>query len=295
MSMPSFASNMALTARKHSRFSLVAASAAAAGMLGAVAMSFGAGPTTHTASSVKPGNQVAGIQLDVLRAPGTAGSAGVIAAPWVNTTYAAPAANTAHAAPAQMDAKVTQANAAKAASAKAASAKAAAAKRAAAAHAAAKKKAASPSKPYIIYDSVTPSAIPSGQRAAVYADGSYAASAAQTAGHGSVLWIDTNGSDPNANVLDVEPGDATPAGAAVWAQQRLSQHPNSVAIIYTMRSDWSAVMANVANLPASMQSHVRYWIADPTGVPHVVPGASATQWYWGSSYDMTTALPGFEG
>jgi hypothetical protein len=24
-----------------------------------------------------------------------------------------------------------------------------------------------------------------------------------------------------------------------------------------------------------------------------VPGASATQWYWGSSYDISTAQPGF--
>ena len=44
-----------------------------------------------------------------------------------------------------------------------------------------------------------------------------------------------------------------------------------------------------------MQSKVRYWIADPTGVPHVVAGASATQWYWGNSYDITTANPNFVG
>jgi hypothetical protein len=60
-----------------------------------------------------------------------------------------------------------------------------------------------------------------------------------------------------------------------------------------MRSEWSAVKSAVAALPASMQSHVRWWIADPTGVPHVVPGSSATQWYWGSNYDITTATPSF--
>jgi hypothetical protein len=53
------------------------------------------------------------------------------------------------------------------------------------------------------------------------------------------------------------------------------------------------VKSAVAALPASMQSHVRWWIADPTGVPHVVPGSSATQWYWGSNYDITTATPSF--
>ena len=138
-----------------------------------------------------------------------------------------------------------------------------------------------------------PDTIPSGQPAAVYANGSYAAFPSQVAGHGSVLWIDTNGSDPAANVLDVEPGDATPFGAAQWVKQRLSSQPNSVAIVYTMMSDWQQVKDNVAALPGWMQSKVRYWIADPTGVPHVVPGSSATQWYWGSNYDVTTANPGF--
>jgi hypothetical protein len=109
-----------------------------------------------------------------------------------------------------------------------------------------------------------------------------------------VLWIDTNGSDPQANAVDVEPGDVTPAGAGTWAAQKLAADPSGQAIIYTMRSEWPAVQSAVqAALPSADQSHVRWWIADPTGVPHVVPGASATQWYWGSSYDISTASPGF--
>jgi hypothetical protein len=151
-----------------------------------------------------------------------------------------------------------------------------------------------PSRPYQIYDSVTPTAIPHGPQVATYANGAYAASASEVAGRGHVLWIDTNGSDPNANALDVEPGDATPAGAAAWVQAKLNASHNSVAIVYTMISDWQAVRDNVAQLPQWMQSHVRYWIADPTGYPHVLPGANATQWYWGNSYDITTANPGFQ-
>jgi hypothetical protein len=54
------------------------------------------------------------------------------------------------------------------------------------------------------------------------------------------------------------------------------------------------VKDNMATLPTWMQSRVRYWIADPTGVPHMVDGANATQWYWGTSYDITTANAGFE-
>ncbi|MGB6455709.1 MAG: hypothetical protein WBH47_14630, partial [Streptosporangiaceae bacterium] len=149
------------------------------------------------------------------------------------------------------------------------------------------------SQPYQIYDSVTPSSIPAGQQAAVYADGSYAASAGQVAGHANTLWIDTNGSDPRANALDVEPGDATPQQAGTWVAQKLTSTPNQVAIVYTMRSDWPAVQAAVGQLPTWMQSHVRWWIADPTGAPHMVPGANATQWYWGQNYDITMANPGF--
>jgi hypothetical protein len=152
--------------------------------------------------------------------------------------------------------------------------------------------AAGPARPFQIYDSVTPSSIPSGKMVATYADGPYAVSPSQVQGH-QVMWIDTNGSDPRANALDVEPGDATPQGAASWAEQRLSAYPHSSAIIYTMQSEWPATQAAVAALPHWMQHQVRWWIADPTGSPHVLPGANATQWYWGSGYDITTAKPGF--
>jgi hypothetical protein len=108
-----------------------------------------------------------------------------------------------------------------------------------------------------------------------------------------VLWIDAIGADPGASALDVEPGDATPSGAASWAWHRLSANRNAVAVIYTMRSEWPTVQAAVATLPARMRSRIRWWIADPTGHPHIVPGANATQWYWGPRYDITTANSGF--
>lgn len=147
--------------------------------------------------------------------------------------------------------------------------------------------------PYLIYDSVTPTAIPGNHVVATYATGSYAASAGDVAGRKAVLWIDTHGTDPQAGALDVEPGDATPSMAASWAWQRLHAHPREHAIIYTMRSEWAAAQASIGTLPHWMQNHVRWWIADPTGYPHVVPGSNATQWYWGTHYDITTAKPGF--
>jgi hypothetical protein len=151
---------------------------------------------------------------------------------------------------------------------------------------------AKPAAPYLMYDSVVPSAIPSNGMMATYATGPYAASAAQVAGR-SVMWIDVYGTDYNASALDVEPSDATPQMAASWAYHRLSQYPNSIAHIYTNISEWPSVQAACAALPAWMQARIHWWIADPTGVPHIVPGSQATQWYWGQNYDISTAAPNF--
>jgi hypothetical protein len=148
-------------------------------------------------------------------------------------------------------------------------------------------------QPQTIYDSVAPTAIPTGQKVATYADGPYQASSAAVAGRGNVLWIDTNGTNTRANALDVEPGDATPTEAAQWVSAKLSASPHTDAIVYTFEAEWGSVQSNIDALPSWMQSHVKYWIADPTGTPHIVPGASATQWYWGSSYDISMAQPGF--
>jgi hypothetical protein len=315
MSTSSLYNSTASLARKHSRVSLLAAGAAAAGMLGVAGVSIGSAPMAHamgnvvtTANTSSQGSsshpdtsaldEVLGVQAHTTQ-PAKQQPAASHTSPRLTAVPTPPKAVPAKAAPAK-------AAPAKAAAAKAAPAKAAVtAKPAAPAHArlaaaaprpAAQHKPAQPTgptRPYTMYDSVTPGTLPANQPAAVYADGAYAASSSQVAGHHSVLWIDANGSDPHANVLDVEPGDATPAGAAQWVQSHLSAQPHSVAIIYTMRSDWSAVQDAVGGLPSWEQGHVRYWIADPTGVPHVVPGSSATQWYWGSSYDISTANPNF--
>jgi hypothetical protein len=152
---------------------------------------------------------------------------------------------------------------------------------------------APPAKPWTFYDSVEPGAIPAGQQVATYATGPYAASPSELTGRGKIMWIDVTGTDYNATALDTEPSDATPTEAADWAYHRLLEHPHGLAHIYTMISEWPAVKQACAWLPASMQDRIRWWIADPTGVPHIVPGAQATQWYWGSTYDISTAAPDF--
>jgi hypothetical protein len=151
-----------------------------------------------------------------------------------------------------------------------------------------------PAQPdYTFYDSTTPAEIPAHQQIAAYADGEYAVDRSSVSDPAQVIWIDVNGGDTNATALDVEPGDATPSEVAGWVRARLTAHPGAVAIVYTMRSDWAAAKASVATLPASMRDQVRWWIADPTGQPHIVPGSQATQWYWGPDYDINSAVPGF--
>jgi hypothetical protein len=146
---------------------------------------------------------------------------------------------------------------------------------------------------YEFYDSTTPTELPAHRDVAVYANGAYQAEWSQLPSNTGVLWIDVSGSNPGCNVLDVEPGDASPATAATWAKTRLSRYPDAIAVIYTMRDEWPATKAAIATLPDEMRARVRWWIADPTGVPHIVPGSSATQWYWGSSYDISSATSGF--
>jgi hypothetical protein len=151
-----------------------------------------------------------------------------------------------------------------------------------------------PRQPYLIYDSVTPSAIPAEHPVvATYADGPHPTPASEVAGRDSVLWIDIDASDPQAGALDIEPGCAEPSQAAGWVWNRLHDDPHATAVLYTMISEWSEVRSDVASLPSWMQDHIRWWIADPTGQPHLVPGSQATQWYWGPNYDISTAEPGF--
>jgi hypothetical protein len=148
-------------------------------------------------------------------------------------------------------------------------------------------------QPYLIYDSVNPQAIPGDPVVATYADGPNPDPPSAVARFSHVLWVDIDASDPQAQALDIEPGCASPSEAAGWVAARLNADPHTVAILYTMISQWSTVQADVSSLPGWMQSRIRWWIADPTGSPHIVPGSQATQWYWGQNYDISTALPGF--
>lgn len=147
---------------------------------------------------------------------------------------------------------------------------------------------------FTFYDSVVPQAIPQGQIVATYDTGAHPIPVSAVAGRRTVIWIDTLATNPaGSNALDIEPGCASPSQAAGWVRARLTAHPNATAILYSSISEWSEIRADVASLPPWMQAHIRWWIADPTGYRHIVPGADATQWYWGNSYDISVARPSF--
>jgi hypothetical protein len=153
----------------------------------------------------------------------------------------------------------------------------------------------SPSKPYEFYDSVSPQTVPGGAIVGTYSTGAHPVPASAVAGRKQVLWIDTLATDPaGSGALDVEPGCATPSQVPGWVSSRLKAHPGQVAIVYMSLSEWPQVQAEAASLPRWMRSRIRWWVADPTGVPHIVPGSSATQWYWGSTYDESMAEPNFD-
>jgi hypothetical protein len=154
---------------------------------------------------------------------------------------------------------------------------------------------AGPSKPYEFYDSVEPQAVPAGAIVGTYSTGARPIPASAVAGRKQVLWIDTLATNPGGSgALDVEPGCATPSQVPGWVSSRLKAHPGQVAIVYMSLSEWPQVQADVASLPSWMRSRIRWWVADPTGVPHIVPGSQATQWYWGSTYDESMAAPNFD-
>ena len=142
--------------------------------------------------------------------------------------------------------------------------------------------------PYALYDAAQPGATPHGIPQAIYANGAFSRPPSAERGHPATLWIDVNGSKPKANVLDVEPGDASPQTAGPWAAEhaRLSGKP---AIIYTMKNSWPAVRQSVARHHVK----VKFWIADPTNRPHNLKGADATQWGWHKTVDISSTTTNF--
>lgn len=132
-----------------------------------------------------------------------------------------------------------------------------------------------------LFDSTDPTQIPNGAPAvAGYVDGRYAWSQAAWAAFPAaekvtITVLGTHG----ARVADVELGDLTAGQGAAWAVGELWSLRRPT--LYASRDTWPAIVTALGGLGVST-SEVDWWAADPTGVPHLVPGSVATQWAWHS-------------
>lgn len=138
-----------------------------------------------------------------------------------------------------------------------------------------------------MYDGVTARDIPSGvDMVAGYIDGRYAWTQWDWTRfpRASKVRVATSASTPDGDVLDVEPGDATPDQARTWVANRHGAglaHP----VVYCPL----AMLADVQRACSGLA--VWFWTADWTGHPHVTPGAIATQYAdpstSGGHYDLS--------
>lgn len=149
-----------------------------------------------------------------------------------------------------------------------------------------------------MYDSTRPSRIPlDAAYIAIYGNGLWPASRDQVQRqhpHASIYTIDVLGSDPGGcGIADVENGDMAPAQIPGWVDARLRAHPGALCRIYCNKSTWPSAQSYAGKLPGGQLELVRWWIADPTGTAHMVPGADATQWDWGYLYDESLILATF--
>jgi hypothetical protein len=131
-------------------------------------------------------------------------------------------------------------------------------------------------------------------RIAAYVNGLFAADLAELERHFPgvrIYGIDVLGTAPHiASIPDVETGDLSADRLADWIRDRLSFGPKDghgdptwLARPYSNISTWPSVRAAVRTLPAEYRRQARYWIANPTGERHIVPGSSATQYFWGNA------------
>ncbi|MGW4602747.1 LysM peptidoglycan-binding domain-containing protein [Streptomyces sp. NPDC004532] len=145
-----------------------------------------------------------------------------------------------------------------------------------------------------MYDAVTPSRIPAGATmVAGYVDGHYANLPAMRARfpHAIVVSIAVS-SKTRAQVLDVEPGDATPQTAVTWCTDTMHDVPNSELTVYCNASTVGAVKAAFKAKGVSLP---QFWVADWDGVAEVPAGAVAKQYKNTAGYDVSAVADHWPG
>lgn len=115
-----------------------------------------------------------------------------------------------------------------------------------------------------------------------YANGTYAWSAAdwQRFPHQTHVTIDVRGTDPGADVLDVENGDATPADAVTWIRNKKLLKQDYPGVLYVNRSNITAVFNAMNAAGFHVVKDFRLWVATLDGSKSIgdMTGVAAIQY-----------------
>lgn len=148
-----------------------------------------------------------------------------------------------------------------------------------------------------MYDSVTPTDIPtSAQMVAGYISGTYRwpQSGWDRFPNAVHVKIATRADVNDGHVLDVEPGDATPAQAPGWVRMRRAAGVDPT--VYTSLSEWASVRQAFA---AAGVPEPHYWIAHYNGDRTIPAGAVAIQYAdppsSGGHYDLSAVADYWPG
>ena len=150
-------------------------------------------------------------------------------------------------------------------------------------------------QPFRMWDSIEPALIPANAVAvAGYVGGHWPTfpDLLQRFPHAAHLSIAVSARE-DAHCLDVEVGDAVPDEAPGWLRRQWERGVKRP-WLYANASTWAA-MAPILRESAVKRGQYRVWVADPTGVPHIVEGSDATQYDWhalGRNLDVSLCLPG---
>ncbi|MHB1472479.1 MAG: hypothetical protein ACYCV4_02450 [Dermatophilaceae bacterium] len=140
----------------------------------------------------------------------------------------------------------------------------------------------------VMYDSIRAEAIPVDAKVvAGYVDGLYAWSTEDWARFADVdirVRIATSVETLDADVLDVEKGDATPADAPAWVEKVRSRAGSYDAMVYCSLSNWDACKKAFAD---AVVPQPEWWIAEWDGVAELPAGAVAKQYQSTPLYDLS--------
>lgn len=144
-----------------------------------------------------------------------------------------------------------------------------------------------------MYDSVRVEGIPTdATMVAGYVDGIYAnvGTMQRRFPNATVVRIAVSSHTNDGHVLDVEQGDATPAGAVSWVKMRRTAGYDPS--VYCSSSVWPAVRKAFtdANVPFP-----HWWIAQWDGIAQIPTGAVAKQYKNGSNFDTSIVVDHWNG